>query len=289
MTPSRFLIARLAQSFGLERRQRRMSEAASEAHLLHDAEQVLGSKVWREVEGIEELGIEYWNLRRLVADRERLHSEIADLDNHLADAHTRRAGLLDADSAERRNLDQRRNQLLEELDRLAKQRDEVIVRAKELRRLYDGAKTKYQVLEGEGGGDAEGAQRARERMESLRQQFEHLRSERDQTVAHIEADSAELEQVEQQLGIERDRTRQAASGAFQKIGEANRRLSSLKAEVGVVESKMQQLFIDIGRHVSLAAESDPACRAVARNQRSLVSVMSALRKSIRLNHTLSGR
>lgn len=287
MTNSSFLIARLAQSFGIDPRQRRMSDAASESHLLHDAEQVLGSKIWQQVEDIEELGIEYWNLRRLIADRERLHNEITELDEQLTHAHTRRAGLLDADSEERRTLDQRRNELLEELDGLAQHRDEVILRAKELRRLYDGVKTKFQVLEGEGDPDA--IARTSERMNTLRQQFEELRAERDDTVARIETDSSELETIEQQLGFERDRTRAAASGAFQKIGEANRRLSRLKAEVGVVESKMQQLFIDIGRHVSLAAETDPACRAATRNQRALVSVMHALRKSIRLNHTLSGR
>jgi hypothetical protein len=41
-----------------------MVEAAEEMHLLKEAESHLGKALWENVEGIEALSIEYWNLRR---------------------------------------------------------------------------------------------------------------------------------------------------------------------------------------------------------------------------------
>ena len=63
MTPSKFFVARVAQAFGIQRKNRRMSDAATEMHLLRDAETVLGAAVWERVELIEELSVEYWNLQ----------------------------------------------------------------------------------------------------------------------------------------------------------------------------------------------------------------------------------
>ena len=86
MTTSRYLIARIGLAFGIQRRQRRMAEAASETHLLREAEQILGERIWENVEAVEELGIEYWNLRRLYAERERLRKEIDRLHGEIARA-----------------------------------------------------------------------------------------------------------------------------------------------------------------------------------------------------------
>jgi hypothetical protein len=71
MTSSRYLVARVAQAFGYVRRAQRMADAASEMHLLREAEAQLGAAIWEKVENIEALSVEYWNLRKLVKESDK--------------------------------------------------------------------------------------------------------------------------------------------------------------------------------------------------------------------------
>ncbi|MFT6382553.1 MAG: hypothetical protein ACJAXZ_004055, partial [Akkermansiaceae bacterium] len=64
MTRTRFSIAALLQSFGVIRKTRRLTDSAFEMHLMQDGEELLGSFCWRNLEEIEDLSMEYWNLRR---------------------------------------------------------------------------------------------------------------------------------------------------------------------------------------------------------------------------------
>jgi hypothetical protein len=72
------------------------------------------------------------------------------------------------------------------------------------------------------------------------------------------------------------------------IGVANREISNYRAQLGLVETRRQQLFGEIGRYVSRSARGNPALAKVYREQADLVDVMIALRRSIIMNRKLSG-
>jgi uncharacterized coiled-coil DUF342 family protein len=82
--------------------------------------------------------------------------------------------------------------------------------------------------------------------------------------------------------------REKASEAFQHIGDANQEISTLRAELGVLDTQMRQLYTEIGKYVSRNT-ADPECRKACREMQWLVDVMGALRKSILLNHKLGGQ
>lgn len=287
MTPSNYLIARVALAFGFNRRTRRLSEAASETHLLREAELILGRRVWKHVEEVEQLGIEYWNLRRLSAKRTELLEIMKSAEGELESAHEQRAEVLSAKSSKQQELEDQRGSLLEELEQLARKRDGVIARAREVRRLYDGLKTKLEVLSQESDEEVPDLEKSRKRMTELRNQFDELKTERDSIAALIREKDQEMDTLETKITAERNVQREEASESFQVIGDANRRISSTKAELGVIETKMQQLYSEIGRHVSLHFRSDPRCQAAVRDHKPLVEVMVALRKSIILNQKLA--
>jgi len=288
VTPTRYALARVIQAFGVQRRSRRMSDAAFEGHLLREAEQILGERVWREVEEVEELGIEYWNLRRLVSEREKTVEQLHKAETLLAEAHEQRATLLQAKGGAGEALDAERTELLASLDALARDRDVVVTRAREIRRVYDGLRTKLEVLRSEDREEPTDAARTRERMSELREQFDALKIQRDDVAAKITDGNRRLDEVEERLEEERKKQRAEAAETFQVIGEANRRISEHKAELGLIDTRMQQLFGEIGRHVSRHAHADSLCRQAAREHRAMVDVMRALRRSINLNHRLAG-
>lgn len=286
MTTTRYILARIVQAFGVNRRQRRMAEAASEMHLLREAEQVLGQSVWERVEEVEELGVEYWNLRKLMKERDEIRAKLDECESILAEAHEQRSTLLGAKSTPQQELEEHRVELLAELEKLAKERDSVIQQAREIRRIYDGLKMKLEVLQREG--TSEAIEKTRSRMLELKSRFTELKQDRDRVAAKIAEGDAEVDAIDTQLTEERQKHRAEASVAFQQIGQANRDISSHKAQLGLIDTQMRQLFSEIGRHVSRNAFVSDQCRSAAKGHIPMIDVMRALRKSVAMNHRLAG-
>ena len=101
-------------------------------------------------------------------------------------------------------------------------------------------------------------------------------------------DALRLDQLDAELGTERQKHRVEASEAFQQIGQANRDISALKAQYGLLDTQMRQLFSEIGRHISRHARANDHCKAAAKGHLPMVDVMQALRQSIAMNHRLAG-
>ena len=261
MTPTRYIFARFAQAFGVNRRQRRMAEAASEMHLLREAEQVLGQSVWERVEEVEELGVDYWNLRKLMKERDDIRAKLAECEAILADAHEQRSTLLGSKSGSQQEMETERAELLATLEKL-------------------------EVLQREGSTDA--IEKTRARMVELKVRFTDLKQTRDSVAASIAEGDAKVDAIDSELAEEKQKHRAEASEAFQQICQANRDISSHKAQLGLIDTQMRQLFSEIGRHVSRNAFINEQCRNAAKGHIPMIDVMRALRRSVAMNHRLAG-
>jgi predicted nucleic acid-binding Zn-ribbon protein len=290
MTPTRYFISRITRAFGLNRRNQRMSDAATEMHLLRDAEAFLGATLWEKTEKIEKLSSEYWNLRKLAKERETVEARLVECQERLNKAHEERAALLNVVSEPEKDLSEERTRILTRLSALALRRDEVIASAKEIRHNYDGLKVKSEVLAGQTGDSkpsAEEFEKIKASLTELKGRFSALKDERQKIADEIEKGDAEIDAISDKIRDYKKIQYDHASKAFQVIGDANKEISSLRAEFGMIDSKMVQLHGEIGRHVSRNTSLDPVCAEAARGQTGLIDVMRALRKSITLNHKLS--
>ncbi|MGD7652545.1 MAG: hypothetical protein ACQCXQ_04980 [Verrucomicrobiales bacterium] len=290
MTPSRYFLAQMGQAFGYYRKAQRMGDAASEMHLLREAETMLGSAIWENVENIDELSVEYWNLRKLVKEREEIQQRLEDCQIRLTKAHEERSILLNNTPEENLELLEQRTKILNHLEELSRKRDNIVASAREVRRAYVGFKTKLEVLTGENtsSDNPEDFERVKSQLVMLKNKFAALKSERIEVGKEIDAGDAELDKIDEQLEQKRQERREMASGAFVVIGEGNKEISTLKAECGLIDTRMRQLYAEIGRFVSRSANQNPAAAAAAKSHRGMVDVMRALRRSIALNHRLAG-
>ncbi len=287
MTSTRYYLCRLALTFGYTRKNIRMGEAASEMHLLKEAEAHLGEAIWEKVENIEELSVEYWNLRKLVKERIRVAAELNSCESELASAHEERANLLGISTDPFRDLTDERKLILEELEQLARERDQIVVRAREIRRNYDGTKTKQEVLEKEGNHTPEALEKIHIRLIELKKNFSELKAERQVVADKISKGDARIDEIDAKILVRKKERRVEASEAFQHIGDANQEMSILRAELGVLDTQMRQLYSEIGRHVSRKSATNPECATACKTYQGMVDVMRALRRSIQMNHTLA--
>lgn len=268
-----------------------MGDAASEMHLLREAEAQLGAAIWEKTENIEALSVEYWNLRKLIRERDDVRERLISCQERLDQAHAERSDLLNTTTDDNEDLLEERTGLLAGLEELARQRDHIVAEAREVRRAYVGLKMKLEVLTEESRGsvmDPAEIARVRARLIGLKVRFSELKQQRIVIGRKIEADDALVDVVDEKIKKVRTERRSRASEAFQIIGEGNKEISILRAESGVLDTRMRQLYGEIGRHVSRNAAIDPACAAAVGKHQGLVDVMFALRRSIALNHRLAG-
>ena len=291
MTSSRYFIARFAQAFGYFRKNYRMADAASEMHLLREAEAQLGFAIWEKVESIEALSVEYWNLRKFIKEKELIRTKLVECQARLDQAHEQRATVLNNTPEVHQELLDQRVALLTELENLARRRDDIVAEAREVRRAYDGMNMKLEVLTKESSGSETNIHQiaqVRTRLGELKVQFSELKHQRIQIGTEIEKGDAKVDIVDGHLNEKKLSRRVHASEAFQVIGDGNKEISILRAESGVLDTQMRQLYAEIGRFISRHAAQDPGCAKAASSHQGLVDVMRALRRSIALNHRLAG-
>lgn len=291
MTSSRYLMARFAQAFGYFRKNHRMADAASEMHLLREAEAQLGSLVWQDVEEIEELSVEYWNLRKFIKEQGIVRGKLAACQARLDQAHEERATVLNNTPEVHQELIDQRIALLTELETLARRRDDIVSDAREVRRAYDGSKMKLEVLGKESSGSPahlEQIEEVKSRLVELKTRFSELKQQRIRIGTDIEEGDARVDLVDSHLNEKKQSRRLHASEAFHIIGDGNKEMSILRAESGVLDTQMRQLYAEIGRFVSRNAGQHAACTKAVTAHLGLVDVMRALRRSIALNHRLAG-
>lgn len=288
MTSTRYFVARFAQAFGYFRRAQRMGDAASEMHLLREAEAQLGAAIWEKTESIEALSVEYWNLRKLIKERDDVRERLAACQERLDKAHEERSTLLNNTPEENQELLEERTKLLSSLEELAVQRDQIVADAREIRRAYIGLKMKLEVFVSESNASKSEIDEVKGRLMELKVRFADLKQKRIRIGEKIEAGDVQVDLVDEKLKEKRQERRILASEAFQIIGEGNKDISILRAESGVIDTRMRQLYAEIGRYVSRNANRDEACAKASATHHGLVEVMRALRRSIALNHRLAG-
>ena len=260
MTPTRYYVFRIAQLFGYSRKNARMGAAASETHLLKEAESHLGRLVWRDAENIEGISAEYWSLRKLQKEYELLNEKINHCREALGQAHDERSGLLEASNEPFLDLLEKRKEALAQMEGFARERDAVVAKAREIRRKYDGFKTKQEVLVKEGEQSPEELDAIQERLSGLKAEFLDLKKERAAIATKVSEGDKLVDEIDAEIHDRKMKRRDKASEAFQDIGEANQKMSTLSGELGALDSQMGQLYSEIGKYVSRTTQKIPNAR-----------------------------
>ena len=287
MTQTRYLFWRIAQTFGISMRQRHAGHAATETHLLREAEEILGRLTWADAEDLEDLSVEYWSLRRMVMKHEEILGKIESANVSLQKSHDHRAELLGMVVDSTKDLVEERSTLEDTSERLKSEHKMIVSDARAIRRRHDGIKAKLEVLVGEGGPRSPELDASKQELLGLKKQFNTLRDRRDIVVGELESVENALEDIESRIETRRSEVRDEALGSYQNLGKVNRDLSSNRVELGSLEGQMNTLFSEIGRYV-LAHHREPSVAKVASAHYSLINQMSALDLSIKLNRRLAG-
>ena len=129
MTHTRYILHRIGIALGINRRTQRLTDIASESHLLREAEAHLGKLVWGHLESVEELSAEYWGLRKLTIEHRELHQLIDEKEQELSKLQKEQSGLINKQSeSDDPELTSRHDQATQELEGWIQKREKIETR-----------------------------------------------------------------------------------------------------------------------------------------------------------------
>jgi chromosome segregation ATPase len=286
MTLSKYVVLRLAIHFGYARKNVRIGNIASESLLLREAETILGEAIWEKVDQIEELSTEYWSLRKLSQEHQRVSQEIQQLQGELDMTHEIRVGLLKNINEPIQDLYRQRHERISSIDQLRRERDRISARFAEAQRNSEGMKVKIEVLGKEGNKLVE-VEKTTQRLEVLRAEIVAILAEKETNAAEIANANRRLRVIDEQISNQKTHGKSKVMGTSQNIGDTNQQISTRRAQMNTITTQMSQLYMDIGRYVSRHVKSVPQCRNIYRDLRGLIDVMAALQRSIYFNSRLA--
>ena len=255
--------------------------------LLREAEFQLGQHLWEKIEPIEDLSVEYWNLRKLTVEQKQVRDKLDELNATVESLMVQRSAILNDVSQEQSECENKRSNFLLYLEELAYERENVIQRAKELRRAHEGMLTKIEVIQSDGQPPEEIA-KVEIAIENLKSEFRSLKIRRQEMVKEIEEGDRLIDVIDSKLAEFKQEKRDRASVVFQQMGELNRDLSLARSQIGTIELQIHQLKSEVGRYLSRYTKRNPLCAKIAMEQRTMVEVMRLLRISIAMNNKLAG-
>ncbi len=288
MTRTRFAIAAMLQSFGVLRKTKRLTDAAFELHLMQDGEEILGSCCWREIEDIEDLSMEYWNLRRMDREEKELIRKLHEAEETLNSAQSNRAEIINRTKDVGQELYQEREDLFEKIEDLGILRDEIMTEAAGVKRKYRALKLKFEVLVEEEKPDKENLQKCLDQLNVLKKEFIESKSKIVETETKIDEKEDKLGDLQDQIDSKLQGSKGESTESFSLISKANRDITTYRAELGLLNDEQAKAFREVGRFLNLNAKRED-CRRATKGYRGLVEQTRLLYQSVQLNRRLVER
>lgn len=288
MTRSRYVIAILLQSFGVILKNKRLTDASYEIHLMQDGEEILGAYCWPNIEDIEELSMEYWNLRKLKQEETTLSEKVSNANKTLSNVQNERASLADLSKGSGQELSQKRERLFEKIEGLNIKRDDLLAEAQQTKRRHSALKMQVQVLKEEDSGNQEKINDCRESLTDLRIQFtkskEHLVEINDK----VDSLKDKLSKLQEKIDDKLKGSKEETTESFTQISKANRDITKYQAELGVLREEQAKYFRGIGSFLRINSKRED-CKAACKNQRGLLEQTRLLSLSVDWNRHLAER
>jgi chromosome segregation ATPase len=288
MTRSRYALAAILQSFGVIRKNKRLNDAATELHLMQDGEELLGSFCWRNLEEIEDLSMEYWNLRRLDRQAKAIIENLNEAEKTLADAQINRADLIARSKGIGQELFEDRDLLFEKIESLNVRRDEIMAEATAIKRKYAALKMKAQVLLEEEAENKEKLTQCSEDLFRLRKEFDEGKTQLKEVSDKIDELEGKLTILQERIDSKLEGTKGEATESFAKISKANRDITKYQAALGLIQDEQAKIFREVGRFLNLNADRID-CRKACQGYRGLQLQTRLLYRSVKWNRKLVER
>lgn len=288
MTKRKFIIAQFFKSLGIQKKNKRLQDAATELQLLREAEEILGRRIWEKTEALEHYRGYYWTIRKLLEQRNEFKSKLDLIQEKLSEIKEHKQNRFQESNKPSTALEEAHHKQRQKVEELRIEQEDISKTAKNIRRLYDGTVIKLKSLKSEDAASELIAQEE-ENLLKLRERFDVLKEKKKSCDQEFARQKALLEKVQHTISSRKRNYKEDATTNYEIIGKANKAISSYRSKIGVIDSELLENYQEIGKSISKEYFTDQECREAVREKSQLIKIMDALRKSIEYNHTLADR
>ncbi|HUF63188.1 MAG TPA: hypothetical protein VMN36_14015 [Verrucomicrobiales bacterium] len=281
-----YIVRRTFWQLGYKRQKRRWRAANTELQYLKQAEDLLGKIAWKDVEEVEELTGEYWQLKDIEKQQEQLQVRIDELERQNDELEDTYLDISEEIETQVEQIEERRAEVAEEVDALLLEVEDLREEAAQIRRHFDGLKVKYRVLKSEGG-DPVQLEEVQERLRELQAQFNERKQLSQDRSLLIEGVEGRLSKIDEELEAKQKEFTERTSGISIQIGEVAKRLADCIARSGALERQKRELQSRVGLYLSANPNGSPALREATRKHADLIGKINYFRKSIQYNQRLA--
>lgn len=289
MTKGKFRIANLLKKFGIQKKQKRLNDAAVEIQLLRQAEDILGRSVWRNLESIDKYKVNYWNLKKMHHKKVEIVEKIDEIELQIQQLKKKKEYQFEQTNNDGdHDLQLMHSKQHDRVTQLKEEQAGITKIAGNIRRLHDGTVLKLQTLKEE-----DAAENLLENEEKnlikLKEKFTDLKEKKIECDQKLANQLAVLKKIETSINAKKSNYRSEATENYEVIGKANKALSTFRSQLGLLEGKLIEHYAEIGNQISKEHFTNEQCREATREKTGLCKIIRALRISIDYNYELSGR
>lgn len=286
MTRTRYLIASLLRTFGVTRKNKRLTDAAYEMHLMQDGEEILGAFCWPQTEPIEDLETAYWNLRRLEKEKQEILSKVRKAEDILGGAHQQKFKAITSSREKESPFNDTILSLNTKIKEFTIDHDACASRALAIKKRHGALKMKLQVLQNERGKNEAEVQECLKTLASLRQAFMEEKDALAAAKRRIVAAKEELDNFREGASKSLQESNAETSEAYSRISQANKDITHHRAKLALIEDEQAVLYREVGHFLNLNARRRD-CQNACRQHRAILSQIQLLQASIRRNRALA--
>lgn len=281
-----YLFHQFAARLGIVPTRTYLRNATEEAILLAEAEVLLGKLAWQDVEHIEDIATEYWNLRELQREQNEANEKLAEgkefQQKLMQQPNDAPSELLERSADMEQKIAANRS---EYLDSLAEVQD-LINQSNKLYKKFNGLKLKLNVLKTEGV--------AEDSLATIRDQLRQTRDEYSRLARVIANDKERTRQLEKRGAIMQEELAQVREEITQhhrtrtrNIAETSKVIVEYSARIEQLEKKKRELQKEIGKFLCRESGKMNELAEVNRKFSPILKRTRSLMESIRLNYRLA--
>jgi chromosome segregation ATPase len=288
-----FLMRRLAWQLGIKRERQRWASVNRETQILTEAEDLLGRLAWRDCGEIDELSGEFWQIRDLELQQDKLRAATEEATERNEELRDQLEEAQDEFDDRMQDLRETKSRKMDEVLGLVREVEDLKGWKEQTKKKFMTLKAKLKVIQAAAeGSEPEEVERTRGQMAQLKEQFEGDLQQIAEKTAQIEVLEKEVEEIDATMSAGKVAFREDTADLSTQVGKLSKQIAEFSAKIGALETAKSQYLTAIGMYLSSNLETnDPAIRAVVRHSRyrSLVSRIQYYRRSIGYNQRLARR
>ncbi len=277
MTTTQYYAASFLKIFGFQRKNTWLTSASKEAHLLDEAEEILGELAWEYFENDTENDALYWKIKSFLTQRAQLSKSIQELESEAEELQQSRHAALANIEESSLSLERNRGKLTEQESSIYSKINDLSSQASQLKKERDGINSKLSFLASEEELTEEIKENSHREMLRLKNSFQELKKEKEkQEVLLLEIQKEISTTLTKITHIQEPHAKKAQS-LFTKTSELNKILSEKKNIRSSLQKECRETFIKVGQILS---HPDNKAHPGSRAHSGLIKQMKAIRKSI---------